>query len=307
MKVMEFLKISVTVLLFCTALLRPYELHSAQDSKQPSIIKAGFSTRIFPDVDQRDMKIALDIWTREIARNITGDYELKSEFYSNLGYLQAAVRRGELTLIVLPVLDYLKIRDTLPMTPVVTASIDAAGKRKYVLITRKDSGLKSVSDLRNRSIMLPASARNESSLLWLDVQLQRTGNRNRKVFFRQIKDYATASQGIMAVFFKQSDAALVRLSALETAISLNPQIGRQVNVISESKSLHGDVTCIADQVDDKLRSSIVDAALKLHESATGKQLMTMFQVEKAVPFNPKYLDGVLELVRERDRLSAIRR
>jgi ABC-type phosphate/phosphonate transport system substrate-binding protein len=87
---------------------------------------------------------------------------------------------------------------------------------------------------------------------------------------------------------------------------LNPQIGRQLKVVAESKPLHGDITCIPTTVSENMKRTIENAALHLHETTSGKQMFTLFQIDRVIPFNPSYLSGLEELLRERDRLTTRR-
>ena len=119
-----------------------------------------------------------------------------------------------------------------------------------------------------------------------------------------MKESATSSQALMAVFFKQFDAAIVTRGTLETSAALNPQLGGQLTIIAESHILLGDITCIPDNVAPSLQRAIENAAKHLHESTVGKQMFTLFQMDRAIPFQPSYLDGLEALLRERDRLKA---
>jgi ABC-type phosphate/phosphonate transport system substrate-binding protein len=149
-----------------------------------------------------------------------------------------------------------------------------------------------------------SSSKHELSHIWLDVLLMKAGYPDHTRFFRQRKESVSASQAIMGVFFKHSDAALVSRTALETSKALNPQVDKQLKVIAESKGLHGDISCIPTMLDDKMRHSLENTALHLHETTAGKQIFTMFQLDRVIPFNPAYLEGTVELLRERDRLLA---
>jgi len=281
---------------------------TAQSSEQvdyaQKLFRVGFSARVFPDVDQRDALVAMELWARELALGIGIRVSPQTVIYKNTSDLLNAVKRGELTIVTLPAVEYLQIRDKAPMTPSIVAANNVGKGRQYVLIVRRDSGIKSVMDLRGRSISLLSESKHEVSLIWLDVLLMKSGYRDRDTFFRQVRESTSSSQAIMGVFFKQSDAALVRRSALETSMALNPQTGKQLAIIAESKSLHGDVTCIPAKVDGQMRRLIENTALHLHERTVGKQIFTLFQIDQAIPFNPAYLDGIVELLRERDRLLA---
>jgi phosphonate transport system substrate-binding protein len=264
----------------------------------------GFSSRVFPDVDQRDAQVAMEMWTRELARGMGLKSLAQTSIYKNTTDLLDSINRGELTFVTLTAIEYLQIRDKAHMTPSVVNANNAGKGRQYVLIVRQDSGFKSVSDLRNKSISLMSSSRHELSHIWLDVQLMKAGLQDHGRHFRQTKEATSASQAIMGVFFKQTDAALVSLSSLETSKALNPQVGKQLLVIAESKGLHGDISCIPNMVDEKLKKTMENTALRLHETTVGKQIFTLFQTNQVVPFTASYLDGTVELLRERDRLLA---
>jgi phosphonate transport system substrate-binding protein len=224
--------------------------------------------------------------------------------FKNAADLLAAVKRGELTIVSLPAIDYLKIRNEVRMTPFVVSSSNAGKARQFILLVRRDSGIRTVADLRGKTVLILPATKHEVCHLWLDVLLIREGNRDRSTFLRQVKEANSASQAIMALFFRQTDAAIVSRGAFETAMDLNPQIGNQLSVISESKSLLGDITCIPDSVNDKLRISIEYAALHLHERAIGRQIFTLFKIDRTISYQPSYISGVSDLLKEYARLKA---
>ena len=60
-------------------------------------------------------------------------------------------------------------------------------------------------------------------------------------------------------------------------------------------------------VDEKLRAVMKNATLHLQETTVGKQIFTLFQTERIIPYDPAYLEGTVELLRERDQLMAKRK
>jgi len=224
--------------------------------------------------------------------------------FRNTADLLEAVRKRELTIVSLTAIDYLKIHDEVGLTPSVVSKSNAGTARQFVLITRRDSGIRIFSDLRGRTIHLLSPTKQEVSHIWLDVLLMREGNRDRASFFRQVKEAPSASQAIMAVFFRQADGAIVSRGALETSNTLNPQIGSQLFIVAETKPLLGDITCIPITVNEKLKRSIEHAGLHLHENTVGKQIFTLFHIDRTIPFQPSYLDGISDLLREYARLKA---
>ena len=291
------------ILLLPTASLggAPYTGAELQDVL-PKVLRVGFSSRVFADTDPRDAQAAMELWTKELSHSMGIKALPRTIIFRNTADLLEAVNKGDLIIVSLPAIDYLKIHDEARLTPSIVSSSNAGRGREFVLITRRDRGIRTVADLRGKTINLLPAAKQEVSHLWLDVLLMREGKRDRSSFFRQVKETASASQAIMTVFFKQADAAIVSRGAFETSKALNPQIGNQLSVIAESKSLMGDISCIPNMVNNKLKLSIEYAAEHLHESTIGKQIFTLFQIDRTIPFQPSYLDGISDLLRERDRL-----
>jgi ABC-type phosphate/phosphonate transport system substrate-binding protein len=270
----------------------------------PNVLRVGFSSRILSDIDPRDAQVAMELWTKELSRSMGIKTLPQTVIFRNSADLLESLKKGELTIVSLPAIDYLKIRDETRLTPSIVSSSNEGRKREFVLITRRDSGIMTFADLRGRMILLLSPAQQEVSHLWLDVMLMREGKRDRSSFFRQVKEATSPSQAIMAVFFRQADASIVSRGAFETGKALNPQIGSQLSVISESKPLLGDITCIPDSVNEKLKRSIEYAALHLHERTVGRQIFTLFKIDRTIPYQPSYLSGISDLLKEYARLKA---
>ena len=196
--------------------------------KFPPKLRVGFSARVFPDVDQRDAQVAMELWTRELARGMGIKTIPVTTIYKTPTDLLEAVKRGDLTIVTLPAIEYLQIRDKAPMTPLIVPSSNAGTARQYALIVRRDSGIRSITGLRDKSLIIPSFSKNQASHIWLHVLQMREIKQDRTLFFRQVSESSAASQAIMKVFFNHADAAIVSRGALETSKVLNPQIGREL-------------------------------------------------------------------------------
>ncbi len=267
----------------------------------PSPLRVGISSRLFPDLDHNDVRIAMGLWTREVARRIGVDSQMQPVIFNRTADMLDSVRRGELSVISLPSLEYLQVRETAPLTPLIVSSSNNGKGRSFVLVTHRDSGITALKGLSGKSVVLPPS-RNLASHLWLEVLLLREGARDRTVFFRQVREISKPSQAIMAVFFRQADAVIVSRDALETSATLNPQLGSQLRIIAESDYLLESVTCIPRTSSPRYLAAFQQAALHLHENTAGRQILTLFQLKRTMPFHPSQLSGIEHLVRERNRL-----
>lgn len=269
-------------------------------------MKLGLTPGAFPNVDQREAQAAMHLWTRELARGMGIKAEPKTIIYKSTEDLLAAANKGELSVVSLPALDYLKVRKRARMSPILVSSRNCGQQGRFLIVTRRDSGIKSIRDLRGRSLLMATQKLQPAGQLWLSVLLLREGSRDQARYFSEVKETISPSKALLNVFFRKSDAVMLSRGALETSVALNPQLGSQLAILAESGSLLGAITCVPDNVSQNMKRSIENVAVHLHENSIGKQMFTLFQMDRVIPFNNSYLSGLEELLRERERLLAKR-
>jgi phosphonate transport system substrate-binding protein len=268
--------------------------HAESDPGMPKLLKAGFSSRVFPDVDNNDVRVAMELWAKELSRS-AGIPAARVTIYRDASEWLSAVRQGELHIITITAMEYLRYKDKSQLIPSYNATNKTgAGMDQLVIVNRK-SGIRSVNELRNKSFAILSPAKYEAPLLWLDILLKKQGA-DRNTFFRQVKEFPKASQAIMATFFSQTDGCLVSRNTYEICKTLNPQLGKELIIVAESKSLMGEITCVPTNVSEALKAAFTKAALHLHENTVGKQILTLFQTDQVVMFKGSDLEGITELL-----------
>ena len=275
-----------------------------QGDDLPNILRSGFLARVIADVDPRDAQATLELMTKEVSRNIGLNTSPRVVLYPDTSSMIAAVSRGELDMVSLPTIDYLRLRNTVPLVPAfVGLHKDGVGLR-FVLITHRDSEIRSISQLKGKTLFSLSANKHESAHVWLNVLLQKEAKGNPSTFFRRIKEVDKLSQGIMGVFFRQADCALVTRAGLDAARLLNPQLEKQLVVIAESRELSDGVTCFPAGMPEKTRHILSNAVMQMSSSATGRQLFTIFMTSGVAPFKRIYVEGLEELLREESSLKS---
>jgi len=283
-------------------LAHPVSAAEKQDSAMPKVLRVGFSSDIFTDVDTRDAQVAMELWSRELARG-AGINQASVTILHTSEELAVSVRKGSLDIITMPALQFVKLRDTLSLVPAFVASNHVGRSREQLLIVSRASGLRKFADLRGKTIDLLPEKRYEPAYIWLEVLLKREPKERTVNYFYRIDKAPSASQAIMRVFFGKVDAAIVPRGSFETAKTLNPQLGRQLLVIAESESIIGDISCIPASISIKLRHAMENAAAHLHENAMGRQMTALFQIDRVIPYQASYLDGLVSLLEEQANLK----
>jgi len=271
----------------------------------PKVLRTGFLQREFSNLDPRDAKAAIEVQCREISRSLGLIPPPQVIFFPDMQSLRATVRRGEIELVTMPGIEYLKLRKTTPLIPSFTSADNGGLGTRYVIITRNDTGIRSFADLKGRSLLLPSVAIHDLGQLWLDVLLLKAGKGGRGSFFSQVKEPPRLFNAIMGVFLRQADAAVVTRAALDTSRQLNPQLEAQLTVVAESRNLNEVVLCLIPGTPEKFRNQLYKEILRLNDTSTSRQLYTIFHSSGIRPFNPACLEGLEELVNDYERLKGL--
>jgi len=270
----------------------------------PKVFRAGFLQNIFLNADPSDAKAVLEVHSKEITRFLAIKIPAKVVMFADIASMVTALRNGELEMVSLPAMQYLRIRDKVPLIPSFIGTYRNGPGMRYVIITRHDSGIRSFAELKGKSLLLPPVAIHEPSHLWLDVLLLRAGIGGRDGFFRDVRDSPKFANAIMAVFFRQADAAIVTRAALDTHRELNPQLETQVTLLAESPTLSDALVCMTPATPLRFRDDLYRALIRLNESTSGRQVYTIFQTNGITPFIPEHLAGLENLLQEQKRLKA---
>jgi ABC-type phosphate/phosphonate transport system substrate-binding protein len=271
----------------------------------PKVLRVGFLQSVFAETDLRDAKAALEVQFRRLSRSMGLGLAPQLIIYPSMQSMSDALRRGELEMVSMPGIEYLKLRKLVPLIPSFVAATNGGLGMRYVIITRKDSGIGSFADLRGRSLLLPSLAFQDLGQLWLDVLVLKAGKGTRGSFFSQIKEPPRMFNAIMGVFLRQSDAAVVTRAALDASRQLNPQLEAQLTVVAESGNLSDGVTCLSPRIPEKFRRQMYKELVRLSETIEGRQFYTIFHVNGIRPFNPACIEGLEELVSDHDRLKGL--
>ncbi len=264
------------------------------DSGMPKVLKAGFSSRVFPDLDNNEVRVAMELWAKELCRS-AGIPAARVTIFRDPAEWLSAVRQGELHILTITAMEYLRYRDRSQLIPSYNATNKAGVNMDQLVIVNRRSSIRSVNELRGKAFAILSPLKYEAPLLWLDQLLKKHGA-DRNAFFRQVKEFPKASQSLMATFFGQVDGCLVSRGAYEICKTLNPQLGKELVIVAESKSLMGEITCVPANTSEALKAAFTKAALHLHEYTVGKQILTMFQTDRVVMFKSSDLEGISELL-----------
>ena len=276
---------------------------SSLSTDKPRLFRAGFLTEVFTITDPRDVKAVLELHCEEVARSMEVTTTSEVILFPSLESMIVALKNQQLEMVSMPSIDYLKVRETIPLIPSFVGIRSVGPGIDYVLITRNDSGIRSLADLKSKSLLLPQASRYEPAHVWLDVLIKRIGETDRDKYFGYVRELNKVSSAIMEVFFGQADAAIVTRHGLSLAQELNPQMQSQLLVLLESPNLSDSVVSLLPNMPDKFQNDAIQAMHELSDSKTGRQLFTIFRSRGIAPFIPEYLMPLEALLEEQRQLN----
>jgi len=295
------------------AVLLAAELYEEQQSgetpTESGVLDVGYSRYLFYNVDINDARAATKVWVQGLIDKVNQSVESKTMVLNDLDSVVQGLHSRQLDLVVLLSSEYLRVKDRIrhevALVPMAAVVIGDEVEQRYVLLAHRDSGLERLDQLRGKTLILTIGGKGNVPQMWMDVLLLSNGLSTSATFFDRIREVSKVSQAVLPVFFRQDDVCVTPLDTFDTMTELNPQLGEELEVIRTSPGFCQAVVCARKDIYEKdLERFLEEGLLSLHTEPYGQQLLTLFHVDRLVPFDPAYLESVAALVEEYSDLQA---
>jgi hypothetical protein len=265
-------------------------------SATTSRFAAGYSMNILYGVAADDARAAIKVWVEQIVRPRFAGMRIETMIFEDLSSLKQAVADKEVDMVVLLAEEFLEVRDTVSLDPLVVPETIMGEYAEFVLLVparRKDEGL---LGLRRRKIVLEKGQRGSLPLRWVDVLLAERGMPRAKSYFGSVKTAEKPLDTVMPVFLGQADCCVIGRDSFATMVELNPQLGSELVPISSSPRFGIAVTCCRQDLEKPFRDELLKGLLETDRSPQGRQMLTFFRVKKLLPYHAGYFNEVEDLL-----------
>jgi len=281
----------------CAFLCFDAQLIGAEPPEAKLDLRVGFMGKFLNDVSYADAQAALELWIREFTQSRSLDVHSKPYIFDDIDAMFNALKNKQIDVVGITPMDFIALRDRFPLEPALVAlRRGALYGEQLVIVVRRDQNMTAISQLKGKRLMIHAGYMYDAEVLWLSEQLYRKHLPDKERFFSSIRDTKKVSQTVLPVFFKQADAALVSKGAFETMVDLNPQIGKELVTIDVSDKLLYGLFCFNKYLNADVKYMVIHNALNMHSTPAGKQILSLFQIDKVIEYNPRMLDTTLALV-----------
>jgi ABC-type phosphate/phosphonate transport system substrate-binding protein len=267
------------------------------------MLSVGFTSSLFMDVNATDGLAATKIWADAIVQKKSLDIVTESMVFENIPALEKAVKDRRVDAVILLTREYLALEDKIALEPFFLSQNRGKVSEENLLLVHERSGMRALEDLAKKNVLISDVARASLGKIWLENVLMGKGYASLEAFFDRISLIRKSSQVLLPVFFQQADACLINSDAFETAAELNPQLKRNLRIIAKSPPGISSIICFRTGLKPMLRQILVESLRDLHVLPKGQQILTLFKVEKVIPYEPSYLESTRQLLQEHIKLE----
>jgi len=267
-------------------------------------LNIGFTSGLFVDTNEADGLAATKVWAAAIAKKKMLNIETGSMIFKSIPELEGALKDGKVDLVTLLIKEYLDAEGRLPLTPYFVAEYRGKINEECLLLVHGQSGIDNLEGLAGKEILISNAAWASLGRIWLENALVQRGYSSIDSFFHKSIGTRKPSQAVLPVFFRQVDACLINSEGFNTMVELNPQLRSDLKLIAKSPACAKSVICVRNGYKPHLLKNLLDSLLELHTEPKGQQILTIFKVDRLIPFEESYIQSARQLLLDSNQFMA---
>ena len=150
-----------------------------------------------------------------------------------------------------------------------------------VIFVRKDSGIRTVRQMKGKRLALVARA-TTAGYLFPSIFLRRAGVRNPETFFKEIY-YAGAHEGtIDDVLDRKADVGVSKNTVYNRFAAENPRVDRDLVILGKSDDVPENALALRQGIEDSVKRKLVDALIAMHADPEGAKVLKAFGARRFI-------------------------
>jgi ABC-type phosphate/phosphonate transport system substrate-binding protein len=258
-------------------------------------VNIGFASSLFPEIEFRDAKAAIESWSTELKKDGYLDYILSASILKSNDAIKEAFQQNRISIVALNAMDYLNIKNEANIIPLLIPSIKNDVTENYIVLTNKKSNIKNISQLKNKKIAIQMGNSNAVPYVWFENLIMMKESSILENFCT-ILDLKKDSRAIFSVFFNQNEACVVSSKVYFSMCKLNHQLIENLVILNTSPNFVRYIFCISQNLEKKYIGNLLDATISIQNYDSGKKIMNLFQFEHFIIYEDKYIKSLEKLL-----------
>jgi ABC-type phosphate/phosphonate transport system substrate-binding protein len=276
----------------------------AQEGEPDHPFRFGFSSALMQEVNENDSRAAMKVWVETLVKDGTVRADPHALYCKDLTSMAVALQNGTLDGVAVSTSELLALREQVEFNRYIFGITDASIFEEYVLLVHAQSSINRIEDLPGRSLNVLRHVRMSLAIPWLDTLLLEKGLKPAQDSCGRITEENKLTKTVLPVFFRQTDVCLVSRKGFKMMEELNPQVGRQLRVLASSPEFVAGGFFFRAGYPQAQQDKFVSEVMRVHTRPSGRQVLTVFQMDRLVEHPASVLDTAIALMGTHRRLSA---
>jgi len=268
----------------------------------------GLARSCFPNINVNDALAAYRVMLKSMGARLGYTISPSVTIYEDTPRFAAAIKRGTMHLAVMDAWQFLDLELYPEIRPFFVPAINGQVGRRYVVLARRGSGIRTIADLRGRAVVRLESINNNVCRRWLETLLPNDHPDATGDFFAALESATKPTAAVLPVFFGQKAACIVDEGSFNLMKELNPQVGRDLEVVVASALFVDIIICLGERgwPSPGAKADTVKTLSDLGADPFGRQVLSLFRISGQVAFKDEQLATVRALRRTAEELQEAR-
>jgi len=265
---------------------------------EPPFFNIAFSEKIFVNINQNDAAALTKVLTENLLEHSPITFRTGTpNIYSSVEEMEEAIKNEKNDLYVLLPAEFLQLEKLGLLEPIAVAARNNSVYDVFHLIVSKESNIKELKDLKGKKILIGYSVSDDNPHIWLNNLLSSNRLGKMEKYFKAIEISDKSLPVILKVYFGQADACIISEDNLNLATEMNPHLAKKIITIETSEPILRSILADRKSKSEENKKLLLDNLLNLDQSAEGKQILTLFKIDKLVPFKKDYLETSYKIIK----------
>lgn len=176
-------------------------------------------------------------------------------------------------------------------------NLDGTSTYHGYIFVRKDSGIKTIADMKGKTLALVERATTAGYIFPL-AWLKANGVKDIDSYFSDYYFAGSHDATVMDVYNGKVDVGSGKNTIYDRVIAENPKIGQELAILARSPLVPSNGLCVRPEVSNDLKKKLKDALLNLHKDPAGAEVLAIQGAIKFVETTKEDYQPVIDLAKE---------
>lgn len=264
------------------------------ENKDAGVFHIGLSSSTFDNVNQNDVMASIKVWIETVIKEQKLKEKAEVEFFSSFESLSKAYTNNRVDAVSISTED--SIRLGLEPEFVYLPAREEGFLVNYAIIVHRSTVDKEPGKLVDKKLVSCEGYQMLLARLWLKSVLTEhvPGADNSRL--ENLINVDGPAKAILQIFFRQADAAIVTTGAFELACELNPQLRKDLLILSVSPPFVTSFFIFRPTWQGPSRERFISAILALQTTPGGQQVLNVFGSSRMEKQPGAILDGTRQFL-----------